>query len=414
MNKVPMDKALPITHITFSTLGGAGAVAARLAAAQRKQGWQVRLVSLVDTPFPRWAARHPIMAGAALADYFLVRKSSKSAFFSLFRNQHDTPLLRQLADTEGVLHLHWLPGFIRPPVFFHQVPPSRRVIWSMHDLWPITGGCHYTNGCLGFTGTCADCPQVHRLFQSRVATALRRKQEAIQGRRNLLLVTPSEWARTMIRASPAMRDIPTDVIPNPVDTNLFHPMDRASVRARWGIPPASFVVGVGAADLDDDRKQIARTLAVLHDWIRERRDNRPVNVIIFGSGKSRSRRPPEFRFLGPSRNAAMLAEWFNAMDVYVSLSRYETFGNTLAEAAACGTPSICLTGSGMTEVIIPNQTGRHVESPEELPAALSDLLRQPSPIRQMGAAARDNAVRTFDDHVIARQFIALYQEQEPS
>lgn len=405
-----MQDAQSVTHISFSPLGGAGSVAVRLTAAQRDLGWKAYLASMVDTPFPRWALRHPRVAASALADFYLVRKSSNTAFFSLYRNQYDKRLGVQLADKEGVLHLHWLPGFIWPPAFFHQVLPSRKVIWSMHDLWPITGGCHYTNGCLGFTGTCVNCPQVRHMFQRRVANALRQKQEGVQKCRNLLLVAPSEWAESMVRASAAMRDIPTAVVPNPVNTKQFCIMDRASVRAKWGISPMSFVVGVGAADLSDERKQIARTLATLHDWIRERRDSRPVDVIIFGAGKTHSLLPPEFRFLGPSRNTAMLAEWYNIMDIYVSLSRYETFGNMLMEAAACGTPSICLTGSGMTEVIIPNQTGRHVQSPEDLTAALPDLVQQPSLIRQMGAAARENAVRTFDDHVIARQFIALYQE----
>jgi glycosyltransferase involved in cell wall biosynthesis len=285
---------------------------------------------------------------------------------------------------------------------------AQKVIWSIQDLWPFTGGCHYANECRGFEQTCADCPQVCRPFQRRVAAALQRKQAGLQGRRNLLLVAPSEWTRSLIQASAALRGLPTALVPNPVDTTRFSPLNKAALRAKWGVDPAAFVIGVGAADLRDERKQIPQTLSVLRDWMSQRNDPRPIRVLVFGAGGPLPDWPPEFRFLGPSPNAATLAEWYNAMDAYASLSRYETFGNTLAEAAACGTPSICLTGSGMAEVVVPDRTGRHVHSPDELPLALADWVERPSQAQAMGAAARQHALQQFNAEVVARQFLDLY------
>jgi glycosyltransferase involved in cell wall biosynthesis len=207
-----------------------------------------------------------------------------------------------------------------------------------------------------------------------------------------------------------MRDLPVTVIPNPVDTRVFSPRDKTAVRREWGVDSETFVVGVGAADLRDERKQIPQTLGVLRDWMRRRQGRGSVQVLIFGAGGPLPGFPSAFRFLGPSRNASSLAEWYNAMDVYVSLSRFETFGNTLAEAAACGVPSVCITGSGMAEVVVPGQTGRHVNAPEELPEALADWVENPAQARRVGMEARTHAVRRFNDEVIARQFITLYGE----
>ena len=383
-------------------------MAVRLVAAQRELGRPVELVGLVNTPFPRWAGRHPLVAAAALADFYWVRKNAHTAFFSLFRNQHAARISRELARRDGILHLHWLPGFLWPATLLAAPLKAQKVIWSIQDLWPFTGGCHYANECREFERTCADCPQVRRPFQRRVAATLRRKQEGLQGRRDLLLVAPSEWTRALIQASAAMRGLPTAVVPNPVDTQRFSPLERNAIRAKWGVDPAAFVVGVGAADLRDERKQIPQTLSVMRDWIGSGSVPRPIQVLVFGAGGPLPGWPPAFRFLGSSPDAATLAEWYNAMDAYVSLSRYETFGNTLAEAAACGTPSICLTGSGMAEVVVPDQTGRHVRAPEELPAALADWVKTPARAREMGAAACQDAQQRFSAAVVARRFLDLY------
>jgi len=405
-----MADSKQVAHVSFSPRGGAGAVADRVIAAQRDLGWQADLVSLVSQPSPQWMWRNPRLALVALTDYFLVRRNRQAAFFSLFRNFHNRRAGRDLAHRTGILHLHWLPGFLWPPALLAQPLRARKVVWSVQDMWPFTGGCHYANECRAFEAACDRCPQVRNPFRRRVAQALKRKREGMREGRDRLAVAPSEWARSLIRASSAMRHWPTAVVPNPVDTRTFVPLDRAAARARWGFPADAFVVGVGAADLSDERKQVARTLAILRDAATDgAHGGRPLQALVFGRGPRMTGWPPAFRFTGPSRNSAMLAEWYNAMDVYVSLARYETFGNTLAEAAACATPSVCLTGSGMAEVVVAGRTGRHVKTPAALPAALSDWRRDANAARRTGLAAREYAVRHFDVHTVARAFLALYE-----
>ncbi len=399
-----------VTHVSFSSLGGAGAVAARLRAGQRRLGWRADLVTLVDTPFPRWAARHPCVALGALADYYLVRRSGRAAFFSLLRRRHATGVARRLAACGGVLHLHWLPGFLRPETLLSRSLQARRLVWSVHDLWPLTGGCHYANGCEEFQRDCRGCPQVRAPFRRSVAAALRRKRAGFEARRDLRIVVPSQWARTQVEVSSATRDLAVAVIPNPVDTEVFAPADRVALRAKWGLDPAAFVVGVGAADLGDERKQIPQTLALLDDWIRSRGPVPAVQVLVFGAGRPTPGLAPAFRFMGPSEGAVTLAEWYNTMDAHVSLSRFETFGNTLAEAAACATPCVCLARSGTADVVVDGVTGRQIEAPEELPAMLTDWAAHPAQARAMGQAAHADAVARFNDGVVARQFINLYQQ----
>lgn len=386
-------------------------MAVRLIDAQRQMGWNAKLIHRVDRPFPAWSRQAPLLAVRALADHYLVRRNNRSSFFSLLRASHGSDrFVHAAAAAPDILHLHWLPGMIRLPALFEQPIMARKIIWSVQDLWLMTGGCHYTNGCNAFMESCRNCPQVRDLFQKRVAAAMREKQSILCGRSDILLVAPSEWTRSLIQASAVTRNLPTAVIPNPIDTETFAPRDTATIRKKWDLDPSALIIGVGAANLDDERKQIPQTLAALNDFISAKGSARPIQVLVFGTGRRATKPRSEFRFVGPSKNTAMLAEWYNAMDVYISLSRFETFGNTLAEAAACGTPSICLTGSGMAEVVIPGRTGRHVSSPEALPAALSDWIELPEQAQRMGIAARENTLFQFDKAVVARQFIDLYQQ----
>ncbi len=398
-----------VTHVSFSALGGAGAVASRLVAGQRKAGWQADLVTLVATPFPRWAARRPCVAISALADYYLVRKPGRAAFFSLLRRQHQSSVARRLTAGPGVAHLHWLPGLLDPARLLAHGRWERPVVWSLHDLWPMTGGCHYAGSCRGYESDCRDCPQVRRPFRGVVARAFQRKKAAFRALRRTVLVMPSEWTRGLVERSSALGRLPTAVIPNPVDTRHFRPLDKSAVRQTWGLHPTAFTVGVGAADLADPRKRIAETLQVLGGWQSAGGTCGPVQILLFGSGRPGCALPPGVVSVGASGRTDVLAQWYSAMDAYVSLSAFETFGNTLAEAAACGVPSICDRTSGMAEVVLADASGAHVGAPAEIPAVLERWRSSPGLRAGLALAARRRAVEVFDQRVVATQFIELYE-----
>ncbi len=406
----PMENsdACLVTHVSYSPLGGAGVVAARLAAAQRRLGRPAELISLVRTPFPRWAARHPSTAAAALFDYFAVRKGARSAFFSLYRRRHAARIARALAERPGILHLHWLPGMLWPPAFFSRPIRARKIVWTAHDFWPATGGCHFPYDCDRFASDCEDCPQVRPMFRRAVATAYRRKMESLRERPDICVVAPSEWLRAELHKNAFFRGLARAVIPNPVDTEIFRPGDVVAARAAVGLPPDAFVVGLGAADLRDERKQIEPTLRLLKDWFAQRPDAPPCRALIFGAGGPFRGLPPEFVFVGTTTDRERLSGWYNAMNVFVSLSRYETLGNTLAEAAACAIPTIVLAGSGASEVVLRGRTGELVDAPEAMLHVLDQWRQNPALLSHLGRQAREFAVSRFAAEAVARRYLELY------
>jgi hypothetical protein len=82
-------------------------------------------------------------------------------------------------------------------------------------------------------------------------------------------------------------------------------------------------------------------------------------------------------------------------DLFVSLSETETFGNTVVEAQASGTPVIVASRGAARENMIDGVTGMIVDGrrPEEIAAAIRLLLTEPGVRRHMGAAATAFAQR---------------------
>ena len=62
--------------------------------------------------------------------------------------------MRELAPT--LAHLHWITGG------FLNVGSLRRwqvpFVWTLHDMWAFTGGCHYDEGCGRYRTRCESCP----------------------------------------------------------------------------------------------------------------------------------------------------------------------------------------------------------------------------------------------------------------
>ena len=76
----------PVSHVTFSKLGGAGSVAKQLQEGQLKAGMTSRLLTMTDSNIQSLLTKNPLLVGEALFDFFAVRISTDSQLFTLYRN----------------------------------------------------------------------------------------------------------------------------------------------------------------------------------------------------------------------------------------------------------------------------------------------------------------------------------------
>ena len=74
------------------------------------------------------------------------RSKLSSTYFSFDLSGSDIaahPAVR----SADVLHLHWLAGWLPPATLAPLLALGKRVVWTMHDQRPFTGGCHFSAGC---------------------------------------------------------------------------------------------------------------------------------------------------------------------------------------------------------------------------------------------------------------------------
>lgn len=145
-----------------------------------------------------------------------------------------------------VVHLHWIGG---RTVDFSQLCHIRRpLVYTLHDMFACTAGCHCTMDCGLFQDECrGNCPQLGapRLFRNIPAWLFSRKRRAFGRIPSLTLVTPSLWLKREVERSCMFPGRKIVQIYNPVDTDLFRPAeDRNAIRAGLGIPPGAFVIGL--------------------------------------------------------------------------------------------------------------------------------------------------------------------------
>ena len=136
--------------------------------------------------------------------------------FSDDRSVHAFDLVKQLPPCD-VIYLHWVAGFVDYHAFFSALPPRTPVVWLLHDMNVMTGGCHYDDDCGRYVNGCGACPQLGSADPEDLSRQVwKRKQEVfgtVEANR-LHLVAPSRWMRELAKASPLLSRFPVTLIPN--------------------------------------------------------------------------------------------------------------------------------------------------------------------------------------------------------
>ncbi len=319
-----------------------------------------------------------------------------------------TPLDRGVL-AGNVLHLHWVNGLIDWPSFFAAVPDDLPIVWTLHDMNPITGGCHHADDCRAFATACHTCPQLGRRGPGDLAQAgFATKLAAYRGKK-LHLVAPSHWLEKHVRRSALMSGAASvQTIRNGLDLAVYRPLDQSAVRRQLDLPADRLLIGFGAASLKNPRKGAAEVLGAL-----ERLPD-PDRVCGMALGAKRlpdARRPrPAIVTFGyvddPQRQAAI----YSAMDVFVLPSWAENLPQMAVEAMACGTPVVAFDVGGVPEIVRSGETGWLVplRDCQGLTERLTWCLDHPPELRRLGQLARQAIEREFDLSATTAAYQRLY------
>lgn len=314
-------------------------------------------------------------------------------------------------DQTDIIHLHWIAKFLDYTSFFGSLDSDQPIVWTLHDMNALTGGCHFVDGCQKFRTGCGTCPQLNRPMPDDVSRRFfAEKLAAVEGK-NLHIVAPSRWLLDAAESSPLLAGAKSfSHIPYGISANQYYPMDRREARARLGIDPDVMLFCFGAMDVKSRRKgahQMMRALDQLSGL-------RGVEGLVFGSGELNEPRAgiPKIHQIGSLQGTLAQRTVYSAADAFVLPSLEDNLPLTGLEAMACGTPVVGFAAGGIPDYVIGEKTGLLAKTgdAEELGQQLRRLVTDRAMAHAMGRSARHMIESRFAADQEAKAYHSLYEE----
>jgi glycosyltransferase involved in cell wall biosynthesis len=333
------------------------------------------------------------------------KAKDKSVRFAFSTANTGTDISKQPAIANAdILHLHWTNGgYLSINDLKKLLETGKPVVWTLHDMWAFTGGCHYAGHCNHFKNQCGNCWMLRDPGNEDISyTGWLNKNDLLKAAKNIVFVTCSQWLAGVARTSSLLEDFRIEAIPNPIDTEIFSPKNKIDARAKWHIDANSRIILFGAANILDRRKGITYLVEALNDLKKNYQDMDDVEIVIFGKNKSFDVSQLTFKVheLSIINSQSDLAELYSLADVFVTPAIEDNLPNTVMEALACGAPVVAFNTGGIPDMVEHQKNGYLAEFKSAVDFAAGIHL---------AANARNKVLQNFTNEIVATKYIAVYQ-----
>jgi len=308
-----------------------------------------------------------------------------------------------------VINVHWVQGgFMQLETLARFQKP---IVLTLHDLWALTGGCHYSQGCERYQQRCGACPQLGSSREEDFSRWLWQRKQRSWQKLNLTVVALSRWLKGCVASSPLLQSYPLHLIANGLDLQTYAPLNKTLAQQILGLSPDRRVILFGSAG-GGQRKGFHHLQAALAH-LRQTSWGDRVQLLIFGQHPGQG--APDWglpcHYLGFLNDDLSLRLVYACADVFVAPSQEDNLPNTVLEASACGTPSVAFHIGGMPDLIDHGITGYLATSlvAEDLGAGILWVLEQSEESSQLGSQARLKAEAEFSQLRQAQAYQKLFE-----
>lgn len=354
---------------------------------------------------------------AIQADYIdLNRSELTNTFFSMPYPGIDLSPLDSVQSAD-VINLHWVARFQSPTTIKNLSALGKPIIWTLHDMWAFTGGCHFSSGCLKYQRRCSSCPQLVDDPYHLTEAILKDKMQAWADT-PITIVTPSEWLADCARSSSLFRNNRIEVIPNSLEVDVFVPIPKDQAKRSLDIEPDVITILFGAGSAEEERKGLSELVQALHVCHSHPRfqtlvADHQIQLLCFGhpSDLLTTLNIP-VRSLGFVTSDEQLRQIYSAADVFALPSLEDNLPNTMLEAMSCGTPVVAFNVGGVPDVVKDGVHGRlaPVRDTHAFAEALLDCIFDIDRLTRMSHACRELIEDGYSLNVQAQRYIALFQD----
>lgn len=410
---------MKIVHISFSDyLGGAARATYRLHVAMLKLGIESSMV--VQSKFTpgsdatifehsKFDARFLSLLRRNIEDRQKEQLVKKYGFFSPFSLGIDIAKNPTVMAAD-IIYLHWINrSFINSDSLRHLLGLGKPVFWYLHDMFPITGGCHHSYECVKYKTECSYCPYFKRQKMKDLSYyQFHTKKKIYASYDNLSFIAPSRWMQGCAVESALSSEMKIHIVPNTLDMKLFKHVDAGLVRTIFNIGPGEKIILFGADSVLQNRsKGFDYFLKALEILSKDEQLSSQLHIALFGASYDPvldGLLPFKLHFMGTVFDDLSLMLLFNLADVYVTSSLAESFGLTALESLACGTPVACFTLGGLTDIVTKeNGYLAVVKDAKDLALGITKCIRKKDSIDTSDISA------TFSEESVVSRHIEIWK-----
>ena len=405
---------------TYDNVGGAGIATYRLHRGMRSIGVYSKLIVLqkgTSDPTVILPAAPQTRLKRIMARFYIRKDQRITSYLQLKGNRYFSSarcpdnLVSKVNELDpDVVHLFWVnSGFMK----IETLPQFKKpIVWTLHDMWPFTGGCHYDDECRKFMQSCGKCPILESGSDHDLSRQIWDRKRKSWGNVPIVVVATSHWMAEMARSSSLFKDQRIEVIPNGLDTDRYKPNDKRAAREAYGLPQDKHLVLFSAFVATSDKRkgnhflvQALKKMA-LAGW-----GDKAELVLI---GASEPDNPPDLgmkvHYMGHLHDEISQVLLYSAVDVTVAPSMQENLSNTVMESLACGTPVVAFDIGGMPDLIDHQRNGYLAKpfEPDDLAEGMKWVLANKARHATLSQFARSKVVERYALKTVANHYLSLY------
>ncbi|EFK05561.1 glycosyltransferase, group 1 family protein [delta proteobacterium NaphS2] len=344
------------------------------------------------------------------------RTELSNTLFSLPYPGYDVSHSALVQDAD-IINLHWVSRFQSPVTLKHIFALGKPVVWTLHDQWAFTGGCHYSSGCEKYRSNCIECPQLTQDSFSLTEAVLHDKEELFRNA-NLTIVAPSRWMGRCARESRLFKSLRIEVIANSLETDIYCPVSKKQAKERLDIPQDVVTFLFGAVDGTEKRKgfvelvaaiKLCRQNSVFQELLRKDK----LRLLCFGNPNEQLERIGiPFVSLGKLKTDKDIRDAYSAADIFLLPSLEDNLPNTILESLSCGTPVVAFDVGGIPDMVTDGVNGLLINAFDipKMGEAIVSLSLDSHKRAAMGKAGRERATMDYALEVQAKNYLGLYED----
>ncbi len=314
-----------------------------------------------------------------------------------------------------IIHLHWInQGMLSLKDIRKILASGKPVVWTLHDMWPITGICHYAGKCERYKDECYSCSFLKSKHKKDLSTRTFLKKKRIFEKGQLTFIGCSKWISGKATESALTVDQSIQHIPNPINTNLFKPGNSLEARKLCHLPENKKLILFGSVKVRDKRKGVDYLIEACDILAKKYPDLiDSLGVVVFGyhSKELQEKIPFKVYPMEYVKTEQEIVKIYNAVDMFVTPSLEDNLPNTIMEAMACGVPCVGFEVGGIPEMIDHLHNGYIAEykSANDLANGICWILTEGN-YEPLSQEAVRKVMNNYSEKIIARKYLNVYNK----